>query len=254
MATAIKIDVTQVQAAAKALLRMDQASLADASRRAVNGAAQRGFDKARQIMLAGVNVTDDYVKSKMDVELSSGKEKATAQIIAFRTGGRRATERPTNLRQFGLQQLQAVANWTNSGVNTNSGARLNVRSKLENPRKPGATLPFKKRVGAKQLGIAVGRKQTGISVEVIRGQRKEISFAFLAPARRGNVAGGQGLLVFKRLKGDRKGKGKLVSLHSLAVWQMFRHALPQVIPLVAKDLEQSVVDEIDAQIRKVVNA
>lgn len=251
MANAIRIDVSEIEAAAKALLRIDQASLQGAAQRAVNGAAQRGFDKARQIMLVGVNLTDDYVKSKMDVELSAGTDKPVAQIIAFRAGGRRTTERPTNLRQFGIQQLQVVTNWTNSGVNTKSGARLNIRSKLENPRKPGSPLPFKKRIGAKQLGIAVGRKQAGLSAEVIRGQRKEISFAFLAPARRGNVAGGQGLLVFKRKKGA--AKDDIDPIHSLAVWQMFRHSLPEVIPFVARDLEQSVVSEIEVEIQKVVN-
>lgn len=253
MANAIRIDVTEIEAAAKALLRIDQASLQGAAQRAVNGAAQRGFDKARQIMLAGVNLTDDYVRNQMDVELSTANDKPVAQIIAFRAGGKRPATRAINLRRFNPVQLQAINNWTNSGVNTKSGAKLNVRSELENPRKPGSRLPFKKRIGAKHLGVAVGRKQAGITVEVLRGQRKELSFAFMAPARKGTEAGGQGLLVFKRDKADRNGKGRLRPIYSLSVWQMFRHALPQVIPLVSKDLEQSVVAEIDVEIQKVVN-
>lgn len=253
MANAIRIDVSEVEAAAKALLRIDQASLQGAAQRAVNGAAQRGFDKARQIMLAGVNLTDDYVKAQMDVELSAGTDKPVAQIIAFRAGGKRPATRAINLRRFDPRQLEAINNWTNSGVNTKSGARLNVRAGLENPRKPGSTLPFKRRIGAKHLGLAVGRKQAGLSVEVLRGQRKGLTFAFVAPARKGTEAGGQGLLVFSRSKSDRTGKGKLRPIYSLSVWQMFRHSLPQVIPFVARDLEQSVLGEIEEQIQKVVN-
>lgn len=254
MANAIRIDVTEVEAASKALLRIDQESLQGAALRAVNGAAKRGFDKARQIMLAGVNLTDDYVKTQMDVELASGKGKPVAQIIAFRAGGKRPAMRAINLRRFDPRQLETITNWTNAGVNTKSGARLNVRAKLENPRKPGTTLPFKKRIGAKHLGLAVGRKQAGITVEVLRGQRKELGFAFMAPARKGTEAGGQGLLVFSRDKNDRSGKGKLRPIYSLSVWQMFRHSLPQVIPFVSKDLEDSVIAEVEAQIKQVVNA
>lgn len=254
MANAIRIDVTELQAAAKSLLRIDQASLQGAAQRAVNGAAQRGFDKARQIMLAGVNLTDDYVKSQMDVELSAGNGKTTAQIIAFRAGGKRSAARAINLRRFSPQQLDAINNWTNSGVNTKSGARLNVKSKLENPRKPGSSLPFKKRIGAKHLGLAVGRKQAGLAVEVVRGQRKTVAYAFMAPANKGAEKGGQGLLVFSRGKSDHSGKGKLRPIYSLSVWQMFRHSLAQVIPFVAKDLEQSMLSEIQGEIQKVVNA
>jgi hypothetical protein len=253
VANAIRIDVTEIEAAAKALLRIDQDSLQDAALRAVNGAAQRGFDRARQIMLAGVNLTDDYVRAQMDVELATGKGRPVAQIIAFRAGGKRPATRAINLRRFDPRQLEVISNWTNAGVNTKSGARINANARLENPRKPGTTLPFKKRVGAKHLGLAVGRKQAGLTVEVRRGQRKELAFAFMAPARKGAEAGGQGLLVFSRDKGDRKGKGKLRPIYSLSVWQMFRHSLPQVIPFVANDLERGVIAEIEKQIQKVVN-
>lgn len=270
MATAILIDVTKVEAAAKALSRIGQEQLQGAALRAVNTTAQRAFDKARQIMLAGVNLTDDYVKKQMAVEPATSPTKPVAQIIAFRAGGKRPGVRAINLRRFDPKQLDAINNWTNDGISTGSAGRMKVSANtapskfalrrggaklpwMENPRKPGSKLPFIPRVGAPHLGVQLGRKQAGITVEVIRGQRRKLAYAFMAAARRGAEAGAQGLLVFSRDKGDRRGKGRLKPIYSLSVWQMFRHSLPQVIPLATKDLEQSVADEIEKQIKQVVN-
>jgi hypothetical protein len=271
MASAIIIDVTEVKAAAKALSRIGQAQLQTATLRAVNNAAERGFETARKVILSGVNLTDDYIKKQMALEPATSSTKPQAQIIAFRAGGSRPGVRAINLRRFDPKQLDQITNWTNAGISTKGGGRIKVsdqsaRSKftldrrggaklpwMKNPRKPGSKLPFIPRVGAPHLGLEIGRKQAGLTVEVVRGQRRELVHAFLAAGRKGVEAGGQGLLVFSRAKSDRRGKGRLKPIYSLSVWQMFRHVLPQVIPLVKKDLEDSIVSELGSQFQQVVN-
>jgi hypothetical protein len=245
MSISVVVSVAELEQVANNLLRVDNAALAKASVRGVNESTQRIYDESRRIMLSGVNLTDDYVRQRMTVEPANDENKPEAVIAAFRSGGsRRPNTRPVNLRQYAAVQLQAPVRFDNSDPRI-------VRGDLgTNPRAPGKALKWKKRVGAPQLSIPVGQKQAGISVEVLKGQRKTLPFAFFASARRGAVAGGQGLLVFTRDKNDKKGKGKLRPLYSLMVWQLFRDASAKVIPFARKDLEQSLANEVAAEAEK----
>lgn len=229
---------------------------------AVNEVADRTFDDSVSRMTARVNLTQAYVKDRMTVEHAKNVEKPEALVIAFRDGGRKRV-RPVNLRQYSPVQQKEVNDWSNSGVNRVSGLRLNISDKtapskfamrpggaklpwMPNPRKPGGKLPFIPRYGAAQLGIQVGQKQAGISIEVLRGQRKAVSYAFVAKAN--NV----GTLVFKRAKGDHKGKGKLIPIYSLTVWQLFRKTAADIIPLVTDDLSNTLIYKIDDQLSNIV--
>ena len=55
--------------------------------------------------------------------------------------------------------------------------------------------------------------------------------------------------MFKREKDDHKGKGKLVPIYSLSVWQMFRNTTAKVIPLIADDLQRTTADEVVSEIQ-----
>lgn len=243
----VLIDVASVENAGERLLKVNADRLGRAATRVVNAVAQRGFDESRRLILSGVNLTDDYIKARMGVEPANDTSKPTAEIVAFRSGGRRPGTRPVNLRQFSVVQIQKPVRFTNDFPPIAAGEMG------WNPRKPGHRLPWKKRVGAPQLGIPVEQKQAGLSIEVVRGRRKTISYAFLASANAGKVAGGQGLLVFARSKSDTKGKGKLHPMYSLSVWQMFRKQLKSVAVFIEKELDRDLSDEINAEINKVLD-
>lgn len=260
MALAVVTNVAEVEDLAKRIVKIDAQALGRATIRSVNKVAERGFDESRKAMLRGVNVTDAYVKERMDVEPATEARNPTAVIVAFRPGGqRRPTTRPVNLRQFGPQVIAAPVRFQNpSGGKTfrMKDGRQATMPWSDNPRKPGNKLPFVLRTGTTKKGqynMPVGQKAVGISVEVLRGRRKDLPYAFAMSARAGKVEGGQGLLIMTRSKSDRKGKGKAKALHSLAVWQMFKASAAKVIPLIVKDLEETTLAEIDTEIDKVLS-
>lgn len=242
---AVVIETTDIEQTADRLFAIGVGRLDRAAQSAVNEVTDRTFDDSVKRMTARVNLTPDRVKKDMGVEYGSMPGKAEATIIAFRDRGRRRVN-PVNLRQYNARQLATVNNWSNSGVATNSGIRLPIDGPLANPRKAGSYLPFKKRIGASRLGIPVGQKQDGITIEVLKGSVKPITYAFMAMSRN------NGMLVFKREKGDSKGKGKLVSMHSLSVWQLFRKTSAEIVPLVREDLSKTVLANVDAEMKDVL--
>lgn len=273
-ALSVVIDVTEIESLKDRLLTVDTESIGKASLRAVNIVAERGFNESRKVMLRSVNLTDAYVKDRMEFVPANDARAPTASIIAFRPGGeRKPSTRPVNLRQYAPIQMTTHNNWSNSGVATDSGRPIFAKGAggavhrkggtgmgpnsqgtkfYKNPRKQGSYLPFIPRTGTTQKGafnMPLGQKQAGLSVEVLKGMRKTISYAFVASARAGKTNGGQGLLVFKRDKNDHHGKGKLIPIYSLSVWQMFRSSTAQVIPLIADDLQKTATDEVASAIQ-----
>jgi len=241
---ALVIDTSELDRSAERLYRGGVSTLDKAAKAAVNDVAQRTFDDSVTRMTSRVNLTQARVRQDMDIEFAPERNKAEATIVAFRKGGRRNSMRPTTLRQYNPRQLVDTNNWSNAGISKLSGLRLPIESKfLSNPRKPGGKLPFKPRVGAPALGIPLGRKQDGIQVEVLKGSFKPITYAFMA---RANNAG---MLIFKRTSNDTSGKGKLVPLYGIQVWQLFRKTSAVVLPMVQKDLTKTLLDNIDDQLK-----
>lgn len=246
-ALSVVIDVTSIESLKDRILTVDTESIGKASLRAVNIVAERGFNESRKVMLRSVNLTDQYVKDRMELVPANDARAPTASIIAFRPGGeRKPGTRPVNLRQYAPLQVAQAVRWPNSTP------QIEQQKWGKNPRASDKWLKWKPRVGTTQKGafnLPVGQKQAGISVEVLKGTRKTISYAFVASARAGKVNGAQGLLVFKRDKDDHKGKGKLIPIYSLSVWQMFRSSTAQVIPLIADDLQKTATDEVVSEIQ-----
>lgn len=245
----VEIDVDELVAASDKLIAFDEGHIGKEILPVLNKVAERGFDESRRRMISRVNISDDYVRQRMDLEAANDARKPEAKIIAFRAGGRRSGIRPVNLRQYSAVVQQTETNWSNSGVARNTGKKVfEVGKFYKNPRKPGGKLPFKPRVGDPQQGIPVGKKAAGVSVEVLRGQRKAIDYAFMRRMPNGEV------LVMARKKGQKSGKGKIEPLYSLSVWQLFKNAAVEVIPLVRADLQASVTPVVLAEIRKVLSA
>ena len=267
----LEVNVTDLERLSESLSRVDGQSLRKASVRALNVVVNRGFDQARRVMLSGVNLNDAYVKERMTVEEAvETDETPTARIIAFRPGGqRRPATKPVNLRQFAPQVQTTFTNWRNTGMARNSGKKVFQPAGdggktvfYENPRKPGAKLPFKKRTGTPILGIPVGQKVEAISVEVVSGRRKFIranSAGFKAFMQR--MPNGE-VLVMRRVdkNGGGKKKGKIEALYSLSVAQLFNFVAKKDGPVSTKlktsileDLETTVSDEVIETIKQAVN-
>ncbi len=233
MAFEVKINATQVAGLAARLAEITPEALGRATVAGLNEATEQAYTDARVKMIAGINLTDEYLRDRMT--LTPAKDAASAIPIA----SVRASGALTNLISYKPRQNSVVVRFPNSVV-----APL-IKKLGPNPRKAGSLLPWKLRVGDKARGIAVDRKQAGLTVEVARGAPKPISYAFII---RGS--GGR-LFVGARKAGDHKGKGKVHALTGPSVYQLFRHALdPKFLQGVQDNLSNSVIHGIDAEIKK----
>jgi hypothetical protein len=260
-ALAVVVETLGIEAVAKRIQRIDANLLNTASQVAVNAVAQRTFDESRRRMTARVNLTDDYVRSRMDLEAANDPNKPTAVIVAFRKGGRRPATRPVNLRQY-APIVQAVPN---RQQNASKGKTFAIKPAREgekarqgafpwgpNPRAPGKKLPFILRTGNPMLNIPVGQKQGQLTVEVLKGSRKAVTSKKGYPAFMQRMRNGEILVMARTDKnGGKKGKGNIEALYSLSVWQLFRKTSAEVIPLVREDLEKSVGEAVSRAVDEV---
>ena len=161
----VKIDVSEVEDFAAKLGGMSPASIGALLVGAINDATDSAYELARKTMLGGINLTDTYVRSRMQVEHATvGKPEAT--ITAF---GDKA--HLTGLSHYGaMMQTRAVQH-------------------------PGRSR------GDPARGIPPGQKSAGVSVEVIKGKRESFSHGFFMP---GKIDSEGNPLVFARKKGTNK--------------------------------------------------
>ncbi|WP_316150056.1 phage tail protein [Cupriavidus sp. BIC8F] len=220
----VTIETATLQEVADSLAHLDDATLGRAAVTAVNQVANKAYADARQKMNAGINLPDSYLDDRMSVEPATDPAKPTAKILA--------RGRSTTLTQYGATQLTRPVKYPNDSFKAGAYGM--------NPRKPGKSLEWKLRIGNAKLGIPVGMKQDGISVEVTRGARKPITKVqsfFLRAKKSGN------LLVMTRKPGTSgKKRGDLRSLYGPSVYQLFRAALDEAfLDDVADRLGKTVV-------------
>lgn len=189
---------------------------------ALNETIDRTFDLARSRMIAGINLSDDYLRRKMTVAHAT-PEKPQASITAVGT--------QTPLSQFGATQLVRPVNWSNERI-LGMGIRFG--------KWPGWT----QRKGAPSVGIQVNQKGAGRSVEVSRGSRKPISYAFSIPGKTDNDGN---LLMFTRDQVT----GKLDTRLGPGVYQLFGYQLKLLEPDIDDDLAATIFAKIDAAIAAV---
>lgn len=259
----IELDLSKIEAIGDKLIRLDSRSINSVAVRGLNAVVNRGLDQSRRLMLAGVNLSDQYVKDRMDIEEAT-ENKPIAKIIAFVPGGKgRPAIRSVNLRQYLPQSTLTPNNWRNTGVARNSGKKVftpaleGANGKVPlygNPRKAGGLLPFRPRTGNKMLNVPVGQKVRSISVEVVKGRRKLLKPVRGFAAFMQRMPNGE-LLVMRRVdkSGGKAGKGKIEALYSLSVAQLFKFAKSKVIPIILDDLEATVSDELIEEFQRVVN-
>lgn len=177
----------------------------------VNEVGERTFSLARGRMLAGLSLTDVYLRSRMGFTPAPVRSRPRAVVLArgdLTTLGHYAP----------ILTPQAVKNPTRSKGN------------------PG-------------LGIPSGQKLAGVSVAVRRGGRKEIRAGkgdvFLMPSRRDSEGNP---LIFQRIAGakTRNGKDKLKALLGPSVYQLFRYQIDLIQGEVETDLADTLLARTEA--------
>lgn len=210
---ALKIDVSQVVKLGERLAQASGEEISRASVTALNEVANRTYDLARDKMIAGINLTDEYLRRRMTLQHAT-PGRPVASITA--SGARNAT---TVLGRYDAKPV-IVAN---------------------NKGRPGK--------GNKALGIPSGQKQAGVTVEVTRGRPSEgfVPRGFLLPLNRGTDAGGNGFGVFARTK-----DGQLRHRYGPSVYQLFAYQVERIIGDVTDDLEDTLAEQVDLALQKAI--
>ena len=211
---ALKIDTRQLDTLRDRLGEMTGEEIGRATVTALNGVVDRAYELSRERMIAGINLSDDYLRRRMTVARAT-PGKPVASITA--SGARNAT---TVLGRYDAKPV-IVAN---------------------NKGRPGK--------GNKALGIPSGQKQAGVTVEVTRGQTSDgfVPRGFLLPLNRGTEAGGNGFGVFARTR-----DGKLRHRYGPSVYQLFAYQVERIVNDVTDDLENTLAEQVDLALRKAID-
>ena len=213
MARSVILDTSQVDALAASLASIDDATLGRANLVAVNAVTTRAQRAAREKMDAGVNLPANYIDDRLTFEPATDARRPVATVTSPYKG-------------TGLGRFSAVQ----------------VTQPVQVP---------KRRRGDPGRSIPAGQKQAGLTVEVVRGQRKPISYAFVIPGIKSND--GTPVVFENTGPGGKKNKGKLKALTGLSVFQLFRHALDdQALDAIADDLEATTVVTTTHEIERLI--
>ena len=210
---ALKIDAAQVVKLGERLAQVSGEEIGRASVTALNEVVDRTYELARDKMIAGINLTDDYLRRRMTLQHAT-PGKPVASITA--SGARNAT---TVLGRYDAKPVIVV----------------------NNKGRPGK--------GNKALGIPPGQKQAGVTVEVTRGNVSDgfVPRGFLLPLNRGTEAGGNGMGVFARTK-----DGKLRHRYGPSVYQLFAYQVERIVNDVTDDLEDTLAEQVDLALQKAI--
>jgi hypothetical protein len=210
---ALKIDASQVVKLGERLAQVSGEEIGRASVTALNEVVDRTYELARDKMIAGINLTDDYLRRRMTLQHAT-PGKPVASITA--SGARNA------ITVLGRYDAKPVIVANNKG-------------------RPGK--------GNKALGIPSGQKQAGVTVEVTRGNVSDgfVPRGFLLPLNRGTEAGGNGMGVFARTK-----DGKLRHRYGPSVYQLFAYQVERIVNDVTDDLEDTLAEQVDLALQKAI--
>ena len=213
MARSVILDTSQVDALAASLASLDDATLGRANLAAVNAVTTRAQRAAREKMDAGVNLPASYIDERLTFEPATDARRPVATVTSPYKG--------TGLGRFSAVQVTQPVQ------------------------------VVKRRRGDPGRGIPAGQKQAGISVEVVRGQRKPISYAFVIPGIKSND--GTPVVFENTGPGGKKNKGKLKALTSLSVYQLFRHVLDEkALAAIGDDLQATTVVTTAHEIERLI--
>lgn len=136
----IEIDVRSIAALSDKLGILTSETLGNATVSAINKVVTRTYDMTRERMIAGLNLSDSYVTSKMQLRVADNPLKPSASIVA-------------------RGQLTTLGHYQ-------------PRMLLQAVKRPGRSK------GNPALGIPSGLKPAGLTVTVTRGSDKLVAHGF----------------------------------------------------------------------------
>ena len=211
--TALRINMAQVEALTGKLGKLEPAELGSNLVSAINEVADRAYDFARKRMTDSVNLTDDYVRRKMVVQA------ATTQRPEARITASGASSDMTPLSRYDAKMVLAPR-----------------KSPKARPTTGGLRLPS-------------GMRQRGVEVQVAKASGgATLLYGFMQPLRAGVEAGGNDLGVFTRSK-----SGVKRHRYGPAVYQLFRTQMPNITDDVGEDLQRTVGDAAEANLREILS-
>lgn len=211
--TAIQVGINEILDMAGAVGRLDARTISATVVKALNDTVDRTYDLSRDRITTGINLSDDYLRRRMDVAHASSN-KLEATITA---SGDRST-------------LTRLAKY--------NAAMVIVPRKTKGPSRSKGLLPLK------------GGRQAGVTVEVRRGAPKTLSDNYFI-LRLSNQGAEEKYGVFTRGKGKTKDSA-LKHLYGPSVYQLFRYQTGQIVDEVADDLQKTVLDYVGEQVDKVL--
>jgi len=132
------------------------------------------------------------------------------------------------------QQRAKPVNWTNERI-----------AKEKGPNAFGKWCKWTPRDGDEKRGIDAGEKAASLSVEVLRGQRKNVAFTFTLPGKTDNDGNP---LVFQR----QPKSARIDALLGPSVFQLFRVAAGKIEDGVYADLRAAVILTAEKELEKVL--
>lgn len=198
---------------------------------AINAVTESTYDLARENITSMVGLTDGYIKRKMEVKLATEK---LPQATIRADGTRRDAH--TNLSEYGAMTHAADVNWSNERI-----AAMGVKFGEKWP-------AWIRRKGHESIGIAVGQKAIGTSVEVKRGSRKRITSK--PGFQVGKFLDGDGNpMVFERVGSGKNSKVK--AMQGPSVYQLFRTASENIHDKASDNLYAAVSDVADQAMKEI---
>jgi hypothetical protein len=179
--------------------------------KAINEVIGDAYQLSFQQMSRGINLSDQYIYNRMQLNLAG--DKPVASIIS---SGQRT-------------YLTALSHYK--------------PEQLIQPNK-------QKRKAKGRTGIQAGYKSAGVSIETVIGGRRRINSdrVFLDYTRKDSEGNP---FLFKRVGGSTKtGKSRLERLMGPSVYILLAHALPVVEPKVSDNLVQTISDSFDKVLSK----
>lgn len=205
----VRIDIAAIEEFAEKVGGLDGDALAEAATAAVNETAEYAYDLSKRNILEGLSLTDAYVSRKMRVVPAAPSARPRAAVVADGV--------LTTLGHYGaVPQTQPV--------------KRPKRSK-----------------GWAAAGIPPGQKQAGVSVEVVKGDRKLMPGAFILPDLTDNE--NNPLIFFRNKYGELNvdtGRPKVDSRLGPSVYQLFSTQIGKIGTEFEDKLGEIVLREAEA--------
>lgn len=209
----ISITSTDLESVASSLRHLGAEAIGNAALSAVNTVAKRTYDNTLIGMIAGINLTDEFVRSKTELLLATTPNDATATLLA-----NSSSLQPATLTSYGAAVVTAA---------------------VKNP---------KRSRGNASIGVPRGYRQVGFDVSVARGKTDFFSesqsggtFFFIIRAPNGQ------LLTVARAK-DARGKGSIQGLYGPSVLQLFNYQVTKNVDAITADLAETFADAVQTEL------